>query len=134
MHFLPVMSRLRFVKTPTEEIIEQLREIYHGHSDFAFRKRAHAILLSDKGTTINQLQDIFEVDRDTISAWIKRFETSGVEGLKSLPIPGRPPIYTDDEVRQLSQLLRHQCECVLAHRRPGLCPHLSALLVDRRGS
>ena len=53
------MSILRFVKALTEEIKEQLREIYHGHSDFAFRKRAHAILLSDKGTTINQLQDIF---------------------------------------------------------------------------
>jgi transposase len=99
------MPRLRFVKTPTEEIIEQLSEIYHGHSDFAFRKRAHAILLSSKGITINQLQDIFEVDRDTISAWIKRFETSGVEGLKSLPIPGRPPIYTEDELRQLKDLI-----------------------------
>ena len=99
------MSRLKFVKTPTEEIKEQLSEIYHDHPDFAFRKRAHAILLSAKGITINQLQDIFEVDRDTISAWIKRFETSGVEGLKSLPIPGRPPIYTEDEVRQLKDLI-----------------------------
>ena len=77
----------------------------YGHSDFAFRKRAHAILLSAKGATINQLQDIFEVDRDTISAWIKRFKTSGVEGLKSLPIPGRPPIYTEDELRQLKDLI-----------------------------
>ena len=74
LYFLPVMSRLKFVKTPTEEIKEQLSEIYHGHSDFAFRKRAHAILLSAKGITISQLQDILEVDRaldPMVSAYFK---------------------------------------------------------------
>ena len=99
------MPRLRFVKALTEEIKAQLSEIHHGHADFAFRKRAHAILLSAKGITVNQLHDIFEVDRDTVSAWIKRFETSGVEGLQSLPRPGRPAIYTEGEVRQLKELI-----------------------------
>jgi hypothetical protein len=74
------MSRRRFVQALTEESTEQLCEIYHSHIDFAFRKRTHAILLS---------------------AWIKRFGGSGIDGLKSLPIPGRPPIYTEDEVCQL---------------------------------
>ena len=57
------MPRLRFVKALTEEIKAQLSEIHHGHADFAFRNRAHAILLSAKGITVNQLRDIFEVDR-----------------------------------------------------------------------
>jgi transposase len=99
------MPRLRFVNKLSEEIKRQLGEIYRDHADFAFRQRAHAILLSDKGFTINQLQDIFEVDRDTVSAWIGLFEQSGVDGLKPLPRPGRPPIYNEDEVRQFKDLV-----------------------------
>jgi transposase len=95
------MSRLRFVNQLTEEAKRQLEAIYHDHTDFALRRRAHAILLSDRGFTINQLQAIFAVDRDTVSAWLDLFEQSGADGLKPLPRPGRPTIYTADEVRQL---------------------------------
>jgi transposase len=99
------MPRLRFVKNVSDEAKEQLSKVYQNAPDFAFRKRAHAVLLSAMGYTINQLQDIFEVDRDTVAAWFDRFEAGGVEGLKSLPKPGRPPTYTEDEVRRLKELV-----------------------------
>lgn len=99
------MPRLRFVKNVSEEAREELGEAFRKAPDFAFRKRAHAVLLSAMGHTINQLQAIFEVDRDTVTTWFDRFEASGVEGLKSLPKPGRPPIYTEDEVRRLKELV-----------------------------
>jgi transposase len=99
------MPRLRFVKNVSDEAKEQLSKVYHNAPDFAFRKRAHAVLLSAMGHTINQLQAIFEVDRDTVAAWFDRFEAGGVEGLKSLPKPGRPPIYTEDEVGRLKELV-----------------------------
>jgi transposase len=99
------MARLRFVNQLTEEAKLQLEAIYHDHTDFALRRRAHAILLSDRGFTISQLQDIFAVDRDTVSAWLDLFEQSGADGLKPLPRPGRPTIYTADEVRQLKALV-----------------------------
>jgi transposase len=99
------MPRLRFVNKLSEEAKQQLETSYHDHTDFALRRRAHAILLSDRGFTISQLQDIFAVDRDTVSAWLDLFEQSGAEGLKPLPRPGRPAIYTEDEVRQLKALV-----------------------------
>jgi transposase len=102
------MPRLRFVNKLTEEAKQQLEAIYHGHTDFAFRRRAHAILLSSRGFTISQMQDIFAVDRDTVSAWLGLFEQSGVDGLKPLPRLGRPTIYTEDEVRQLKELADQQ--------------------------
>jgi len=79
--------------------------VFHNAPDFAFRNRAHAILLSAMGYTINQLRDIFDVDRDTVGTWFDRFEAAGVEGLRSLPKPGRPTIYTKDEVRLLKELV-----------------------------
>lgn len=99
------MPRLRFVTKLTEDAKQQLEALYHDHTDFALRRRAHAILLSDRGFTISQLQAIFAVDRDTVSAWFDWFEQSGVEGLKPLPRLGRPAIYTEDEVRQLKELV-----------------------------
>ena len=99
------MPRLRFVNELTEEAKQQLEAIYNDHADFAFRRRAHAILLSSRGFTISQLQDIFAVDRDTVSAWLDMFEQSGSDGLKPLQRPGRPTIYTEDEVRQLKGLV-----------------------------
>jgi transposase len=102
------MPRLRFVKNVSDEAKAQLTEAFRNAPDFAFRKRAHAVLLSAMGHTINQLQAIFDVDRDTVAAWFDRFEAGGVEGLKSLPKPGRPSIYTPDEVRQLKELVGHE--------------------------
>jgi transposase len=96
---------LRFVKNVTEEAKERLDDVFRNAPDFAFRKRAHAVLLSAAGHTIRQLQAIFGADRDTIAAWFDRFESGGAEGLKSLPKPGRPPIYTPDEVGRLKELV-----------------------------
>lgn len=45
------------------------------------------------------------MDRDTVSAWITRFEQSGIDGLHDAPRSGRPPLYTDDEVRPLQTLI-----------------------------
>jgi transposase len=99
------MPRLRFVNKLSEDAKRQLEALYYDHTDFALRRRAHAILLSDRGFTIGQLQAIFAVDRDTVSAWFDLFEQSGTEGLKPLPRPGRPALYTEDEVHQLKALV-----------------------------
>ena len=39
-----------------------------------------AVLLSNRGYTIDELSEIFDVDRDTISNWISRWERYGIEG------------------------------------------------------
>lgn len=49
------------------------------------------LLLSSKGYPIAKLQDIFEVDRDTISIWLDRFERQGIVGLEDMPRSGRTP-------------------------------------------
>ena len=55
------------------------------------RQRAHAILLSAKGYTLDQLADIFDCDRDTISRWLELWQQQGLEGLADAPKTGRPP-------------------------------------------
>ncbi|MDP3022786.1 MAG: helix-turn-helix domain-containing protein, partial [Sulfuricurvum sp.] len=99
------MARLKFVKTISEEIKEQLNQMYASHPNFRVRQRAHAILLSSKGYPIAKLQDIFEVDRDTISIWLDRFERQGIVGLEDMPRSGRTPIYTDEEITLFKELI-----------------------------
>ncbi len=99
------MSRLRFIQVLSETDIEQLTQAYKSNPDFSCRQRAHAILLSHKGYTILQLKNIFDVDRDTIVHWFDRFEQSGLDGLYNAPVSGRPPIYIQDEIQQLKELI-----------------------------
>ncbi len=101
------MPRFRFVRELTEAERQQLEEAYRSHPDFAVRRRAHTILLSGKGHTVGQLQALFDVDRDTISLWIKHYEQSGFAGLLSRPKSGRNPIYKDGEIQQLKALIDH---------------------------
>lgn len=81
------------------------------------RQRAHAVLLSARGYTIEMLADIFSVHRNTISEWIDSWRASGVASLEDAPRSGRPPILTPqqqqillDELqinpRSISQALR----------------------------
>jgi transposase len=99
------MPRFRFVRELSEAEQRQLEDAYRSHPDFAVRRRAHAVLLSGKGCHVGQLQDLFDVDRDTASLWIKHFEQSGLEGLLTRPRAGRRPIYTDGEIQQLKGLI-----------------------------
>jgi transposase len=92
------MARLKFVQPLSEIAKQELHEVYQNHPNFRVRQRAHAMLLSAQGYTINQLQAIFQINRDYISLWIDRFNAQGIDGLDDLPRSGRPPIYTTDEI------------------------------------
>jgi transposase len=89
---------MKFVKTLSDEVQQELHKIYQQHTGFRNRQRAHAILLSLRGYTLNQIQDILQADRDSISVWIDRFNADGIAGLDDLPRSGRPLIYTSEEI------------------------------------
>src|SRR5712692_10524326 len=61
------------------------------------RARAHSLLLSVQGMVINDLAKIYQVDRDTVSTWIKKWEQDGEASLHDQPRSGRPPKLTPEE-------------------------------------
>jgi transposase len=89
---------MKFVQTLSKEVQQELHKIYQQHACFRNRQRAHAILLSQRGYTLNQIQDILQADRDSISVWIDRFNAEGIAGLDDLPRSGRPLIYTSEKI------------------------------------
>lgn len=69
------------------------------------RQRAHSILLSANGTSIDEIAQIYQVHRDTVSSWIDRWTTSGVEGLSDQPRSGSPPKLDEHEQEMVQDLI-----------------------------
>ena len=79
---------------------KELQALQRG-STYRLGVRCHAILLSDKGYSIPQLVEIFDVDRDTIRSWFQRWEENGISGLSDASRSGRPPVFTPQEEAQI---------------------------------
>lgn len=107
----------RFVAPLTDSEQQTLNSAYQHGDKRVLRRRAHAILLSDKGHTINKISEILQVRRDAVSRWLKQWELSGLDGLIDKPRSGRTPILDDDDHERLQALapsLPHQIRSLQA--------------------
>src|SRR5262245_38284272 len=76
---------VKLVKPLTEEERERLKEILKFHALHEKRMRAHAILLSDQHHSIDQIADIYQVDRQLVSDWLASWNDRQFEGLGDDP-------------------------------------------------
>lgn len=109
--------RHRFVPSLTEAEQEALMEAYRYAEKSALRRRAHGILLSHQGHTIEQICEILSVTRNTVASWFKAWNSEGLEGLQDKARSGRPPIFNDQDQERLQVLVKehpHQLKTVRA--------------------
>ena len=85
------MNHQRFVDALSGEARRQLEGLWRIGRSHRVRERAHAVLLSAKGYTLDQIADVLEMDRDAVSRTLDRWETGGVAALEEGARPGRPP-------------------------------------------
>lgn len=86
-----------------QEILEYLKD--HGETP-RIRHRAHAILLSNSGKSVNELAEIFETTRETVCSWLVRWEESGPQGLADDARSGAPPKLTKSEKKKVVKLIK----------------------------
>ena len=68
--------------------------------------RSHAVILSSNGYSIEEISKIYEVDRDTISSWLKRWEEQSFNGLYDEEKSGRPPeVFSDIKILYINMVL-----------------------------
>ena len=103
-----VLMARRFVAPLTDSEQQTLSSAYHHGEKRALRRRAHAILLSDQGHTINQISEILQVRRDAVSRWLKQWEASGLDGLIDKPRSGRTPVLDENDHQRLQRLVAEQ--------------------------
>lgn len=109
------------MKTPTRFIseltAEQQAELYAlmRTSPEQVRCRAPAILLSARRYSIDQIADIYEVDRDTVSLWLRAWEEEGRAGLDDKAGRGRKPLLNETAQRQAVQLVAREPRTTKGH-------------------
>jgi transposase len=72
------------------------------------RMRAHAILLSDEGYSVQEIAQIYGVCRQTVSSWIKAWESQGLVGLVDQSRSGRPRKLSAQEESEVLESLRSE--------------------------
>jgi transposase len=92
---------MKFISPLSPEQQQMLREMMTYHPNVRCRRRAHSLLLSNRGYTIRQIADIFEVERRAISSCIDQWEAKGVMGVYDQPRSGRPTLFTPAEAALL---------------------------------
>ena len=85
------MNHPRFVRALSEEEQRQLEGLWRAGRSHRVRQRAHAVRLSAKGYTLDQIADVLGVDRDAVSRTLDRWEAGGVVALEEGRRPGRRP-------------------------------------------
>ena len=91
------VTSVRYVRPLTAEQRELLEKTMKADTSFRARTRVHSLLLSADGTTIKDIAKTYQVDRDTVSSWLKKWEHHGAQSLHDQPRSGRPPKLTPDE-------------------------------------
>jgi len=97
---------VKYVSSLTEGQKKKLKEIMKKDLSSRVRMRAHCILLSGLGFTINDIAKIYHVDRDSVSSWIDSWEQFGFNGLYDKPRSGRPRILKEEEQEIAIELIK----------------------------
>ena len=103
---------VRYVCPLTENQRHTLAEIMKHDARPRARVRAHGILLSSQGMRIKEIAKIYQVDRDTVATWIKKWEQSGIASLYDQPRSGRPPKLTPEEKDLARQYIKEDPRCL----------------------
>lgn len=76
----------------------------------AFQKRCHCLLLSSEGYEVKELARVLRVSEISIYAWFKRWETSGIVGLRDKPRGGRRAILQPEDLAQVKERVQENAQ------------------------
>lgn len=83
--------------------IQEVERLYKSEPKSKQARRFFAILQLYEGKTLSETALITRVSRRIVQSWVHRWNTCGSEGLKAKPQPGRPPVLTEAEEKELVQ-------------------------------
>lgn len=95
-----------FVKPLTEEEQTTLEDMHNHHPLPITRKRAHSILLSNKGYSIPIITEILGCCRQSVSHWINMWDSVGIMGLIERHRSGRPRKLTTIQEQEIIELVK----------------------------
>lgn len=76
----------------TEHQKQELEKHYQNGKTHALRKRCQMMLLKHQGRKSSEIAQIIGCCEMAVNNWIKRYQTTGIQGLNTRPGRGRKPI------------------------------------------
>lgn len=71
-----------------------------------FEHRLHCVVLVGEGRSCLEVAQWFDDDPRSVQRWVRRFQQSGVDGLREAVHTGRPPVLTDPQIHELGAVLK----------------------------
>jgi len=97
---------MRFIRELSLETQRILKRIYKESKHHQVRQRAHCILLSFQGLTMNELIVLFKVSRKTLHNWLTAWEDEKLVGLYNRPGRGRKPKLKAEQKEQIREWVK----------------------------
>lgn len=91
--------------TRTSLSVSALRALAGKTDDGGMVRRLLAIALVLEGRSREEAALLNGMTRQTLRDWVHRYNTEGVEGLRSRVGPGRPPVLTSTRMEELRELV-----------------------------
>jgi len=99
---------MKFVKQLSDDESVTLQNCMLNHKNSYCRMRAHSVLLSARGYKINQIADIYDVVRNTVTTWLNAWESDGIVFIYDTPKQGRPKKLTEEEQQKILEIMKKE--------------------------
>ena len=96
--------RKKYIDKLTSGQKRSLEQGYKSGKNFSFRRKCHAVLLSNEMKSVAELSGFFGVSTQSIYNWLRAWETQGIKGLWLKPGQGRPPKLSLGDGRQVKAI------------------------------
>jgi len=103
-----MQGKKRFINLQEKEE-KELINLFKTSKKNTVRQRAHYLLLSHQGKSVQEISDFYQVQDTTVIRWFDRYEDNGITGLQTGKGRGRPPILRIDneqEVKKIEELVK----------------------------
>ena len=94
----------------TEAERTTLQEGHKNGKAQAFQARCHCLILSSEAYQVKELAEIFRVSEISIYGWFKRWEKSGIVGIKDKAGRGRKPILRAEDLAQIKKRVQENAQ------------------------
>ena len=97
--------------TLTESQRIALEQGYKKDKNSSFRQRCHLVLLKSTGRTSADVGSILGMNEISVNSWLNRYESEGIEGLRTKPGRGPKPILDEKSDAELvKSLVLAECQ------------------------
>ena len=71
------------------------------------------MMMKGRDTSVAEAAELFGVSVRTVNQWLRQWNKSGKDGLKTTPQPGRPTIFQKEHEDRIRQLIDNQPESTI---------------------